>query len=239
MSEAINKAVLVSTQVAIMEQLPETGIPARSPLAHQVKNAPRTTPENPGVHLWEADLKTHLALRGNASNAAFAKGVEAATGLELPEALQSNQNGDWALSWIAPDEWLLTGPGDQALAMEMALREQLDGHYAVINVGGGQTLVRLAGPSARSVLMKSCPYDVHDRNFPVGKVVTTVLGKSQATIRRVGDDEWELVVRRSFADYVWRWLVDASQEYRLSLEQPTQGATKNRAARLQASPVEN
>lgn len=238
MSEAINKAVLVSTQVAIMEQLPETGIPARSPLAHQEQTASRTTPENPGVYLWESALKTHLALRGDANNADFAKGVEAATGLALPEMLQSNHNSDWALSWIAPDEWLLTGPGDQALAMEMTLREQLDGHYAVINVGGGQTLVRLAGPRARSVLMKSCPYDVHDRNFPVGKVVTTVLAKSQATLRRVGDDEWELVVRRSFADYVWRWLVDASQEYRLSLSQPPQGASTSRSGRTQASPVE-
>lgn len=238
MSEAINKAVLVSTQVAIMEQLPETGIPARSPLAHQKQTASRTTPENPGVYLWESALKTHLALRGDANNADFAKGVEAATGLALPEVLQSNHNSDWDLSWIAPDEWLLTGPGDQALAMEMALREQLGGHYAVINVGGGQTLVRLAGPRARSVLMKSCPYDVHDLNFPVGKVVTTVLAKSQATLRRVGDDEWELVVRRSFADYVWRWLVDASQEYRLSLSQPAQGASTSRSGRTQASPVE-
>ncbi|MCG2582656.1 MAG: sarcosine oxidase subunit gamma family protein [Marinobacter sp.] len=239
MSEAINKAVLVSTQVAIMDQLPETGIPARSPLSQHVKTASRTSPENPGVYLWESALKTHLALRGDANNADFAKGVEAATGLVLPEAMRSNHNSDWALSWIAPDEWLLTGPGDQALAMETALREQLDGHYAVINVGGGQTLVRLAGARARSVLMKSCPYDVHDHNFPVGKVVTTVLAKSQATIRRVGDDDWELVVRRSFADYIWRWLVDASQEYRLSLNPPPKSASTNRSSRTEASPVEN
>lgn len=241
MSEAINKAVLESTQIAIMDQLPKAGVPARSPLAHQTKNASRVTPENPGVYLWECALMTHLVLRGDASNADFAKGVEAATGLALPETLQSNQNSNWSLSWIAPDEWLLTGPGDQAMTMEMTLRSHLDGHYGVINVSGGQTLVRLAGPKARSVLMKSCPYDVHDRNFPVGKIVTTVLAKSQATIRRVGDDDWELVIRRSFADYVWRWLVDASQEYRLSLTQPADTATGTRTGqtRPQIKPVES
>lgn len=220
MSEAVNKAITEPTEVAIMEQLPKTDVPARSPLAHQTESLSKTTQENPGVHLWEDALKTHLALRGDADNAEFARGVEAATGLALPKQLQSNQSGEWSLGWIAPDEWLLTGPGDQAFTMETALREHLDGHYAVINLSGGQTLLRLSGPQARMVLMKSCPYDVHDRNFPVGKIVTTVLAKSQATIHRVGDEDWELVVRRSFADYVWRWLVDAGQEYRLSLGRP-------------------
>lgn len=222
MSEAVNEAAVIEPTggVAIMEQLPKTDVPARSPLAHYKQALSSTTQENPGVHLWEAALKTHLALRGDADNVDFARGVEAATGLALPERLQCHQSGEWSLSWVAPDEWLLTGPGNQAFTMELALREQLDGHYAVINLSGGQTLLRLSGPKARLVLMKSCPYDVHDRNFPVGKVVTTVLAKSQATVRRVGDEDWELVVRRSFADYVWRWLVDAGQEYRLCLGRP-------------------
>lgn len=220
MSEALNEAVAEPTGVAIMEQLPKTDVPARSPIAHHTEVLSATTLENPGVHLWEDALRTHLALRGDADNTGFARGVEAATGLALPEPLQCHQSEEWSLGWVAPDEWLLTGPGDQAFTMEMALREQLDGHYAVINLSGGQTLLRLSGPKARLVLMKSCPYDVHDRNFPVGKIVTTVLAKSQATIRRVGNEDWELVVRRSFADYVWRWLVDAGQEYRLSLGRP-------------------
>ncbi|OUC50154.1 hypothetical protein B7939_13495, partial [Eggerthia catenaformis] len=30
-------------------------------------------------------------------------------------------------------------------------------------------------------------------------------------------DTWELVVRRSFADYFWLWLQDASAEYGLQV----------------------
>jgi len=236
MSEVINKTVEDATQVAIMDQQPKVDVPARSPLAHQPGSSPKAP--NPGVYLWEEALKTHLALRGDANNADFRQGIEAATGIALPETLQSAQSGDWVLSWIAPDEWLLTGPGDQAFTMETTLRQHLSGHYAVINVSGGQTLVRVAGTEARSVLMKSCPYDVHDRNFPVGKVVTTVLAKSQATIRRVGEDDWELVVRRSFADYVWRWLMDASEEYGLQLGAPDASAQSRGHRQKQANPVE-
>ncbi|GGX57105.1 sarcosine oxidase subunit gamma [Saccharospirillum salsuginis] len=237
MSEVINKTVDEATQVAIMDQCPTADVPARSPLAHQDQSS-KVAPQNPGVFLWEDALKTHLVLRGDANNADFRQGIEAATGLDLPEALQSTQSDDWALGWIAPDEWLLTGPGDQAFAMETTLRKHLSGHYAVINVSGGQTLVRLAGPEARSVLMKSCPYDVHDRNFPIGKIVNTVLAKSQATIRRLGENDWELVVRRSFADYIWRWLMDASGEYGLHLGQPDAATAARQSNPSRANPVE-
>ena len=91
----------------------------------------------------------------------------------------------------------------------------------ISNASGGQTLVRLSGEKARAVLMKSCPYDVHDRNFPIGKVVTTVFAKSQTTLRRLDENDWELVVRRSFADYVWRWLLDASHEFGLRIVAPS------------------
>ncbi|ROT94490.1 sarcosine oxidase subunit gamma [Marinobacter sp. R17] len=215
MSEVTNTAVdtAVTPGVALMDQQPDSTVPARSPLHHVARAQTGQASANARVFIWEEALKTHLVLRGNAESAGFRDGVKAATGLDLPEALQSQSKGDWSLSWITPDEWLLVGPGDQAFTMESHLRNHLDGHYAIINVGGGQSIVRLSGAEARSVLMKSCPYDVHDRNFPVGKIVTTVLGKTQATLRRLGDSDWELVVRRSFADYIWRWLLDAAGEY--------------------------
>lgn len=221
--------------VATMDQNPTQDVPARSPL-HQQSRSPLASPNvEPGVMLWEEALKTHLVIRGDAADDAFQKGVKAATGLALPKQLSSEHNEHWALSWISPDEWLLVGPGTEAFAMELALREQLSGHYAVVNVGGGQTLVRLSGEKARAVLMKSCPYDVHDRNFPVGKVVTTVFAKSQTTLRRLGENDWELVVRRSFADYVWRWLLDASQEFDLRVGAPS--VSQKRSSTASASPV--
>ncbi len=60
-------------------------------------------------------------------------------------------------------------------------------------------------------------YDVHPSNFPVGKAVGSIFAKSQCVIRHTGEDTWELVVRRSFADYFWLWLQDASAEYGLQV----------------------
>ncbi|MEJ2741321.1 MAG: sarcosine oxidase subunit gamma family protein [Gammaproteobacteria bacterium] len=226
-----------------MDQNPTQDVPARSPLHQQSQVSLASLNVEPGITLWEEALKTHLVIRGDAADDAFQKGVKAATGLAVPTQLSSAQNEHWTLSWISPDEWLLVGPGTEAFTMELALHEQLSGHYSVVNASGGQTLVRLSGEKARAVLMKSCPYDVHDRNFPVGKVVTTVFAKSQTTLRRLDENDWELVVRRSFADYVWRWLLDASHEFGLRIAAPsasqkqTSTASEKRSSTASASAV--
>ncbi|GIZ12617.1 sarcosine oxidase subunit gamma [Pseudomonas sp. NCCP-436] len=172
-----------------------------------------------GIILREKKLLGHLVLRGDAKDAAFSGGVHKALGLELPGVLSLVSNGETSLQWLAPDEWLLIVPGGSEFEVERRLREALDGqHISVINVSGGQTLLELRGSKVRELLMKSTSYDVHPGNFPVGKAVATVFAKSQLAIRHTAEDTWELVVRRSFADYFWLWLQDASAEYGLAVE---------------------
>jgi sarcosine oxidase subunit gamma len=176
-------------------------------------------PKHAGVSLREKKLLGHLTLRGDADDAAFASAVEHATGMALPAALAVVSAGDQSLQWLGPDEWLLIVPSGTEFAVEQTLRTALDGqHISIVNVSGGQTLLELSGPNVRQVLMKSTSYDVHPSSFPVGKAVGTHFAKSQLVIRHTGEDTWELVVRRSFADYIWLWLQDASAEYGLAIE---------------------
>jgi sarcosine oxidase subunit gamma len=88
----------------------------------------------------------------------------------------------------------------------------------LVNGSGGMTVFKLRGKHVVDMLKKSTPVDLHDSEFPVGKVVSTVFAKSGAVIRRTGEAEFELVVRRSFADYIWLWIQSASQEYGLAVE---------------------
>ena len=175
--------------------------------------------KNAGITLREKKLRGHLVIRGNAKDTAFCGGVHKALGLELPSALTLVADGDTSLQWLGPDEWLLIVPGGTEFEVERRLREALaDQHISVVNVSGGQTLLELSGPKVRELLMKSSSYDVHPSNFPVGKAVGSVFAKSQLVIRHTGEDTWELVIRRSFADYFWLWLQDASAEYGLAVE---------------------
>ena len=197
---------------ALMDQRPADMSGAQSPLS-RFRWQVSSSGQNVGVVARELALLGHLILRGNVANADFVKGSAEVLGVELPSTLQSNSKGNVVVRWLAPDEWLITVPGEQTFAMESALRNRLSGHYSLVNVSGGQTLLVLSGPNAVDVLRKSCHYDVHKSSFPVGKVVGTTFAKSQCVIRRVAEQEWELVIRRSFADYLGAWIQDAAQEY--------------------------
>lgn len=207
------------TAVNVYKQRPDN-LQAQSPLHHA--GLPELVGKgNPkaGIRLREKKLRGHLTLRGDATDPAFVSGVQKALGLDLPVALTLVAEGETSLQWMSPDEWLLIVPQGEEFATETRLRDALAGlHVQVVNVSGGQTLVELSGEKVREMLMKSTPYDVHPSNFPVGKAVGTHFAKSQLVIRHTAEEVWELVVRRSFADYIWLWLQDASAEYGLAVE---------------------
>ena len=209
----------MSNSINVYQQRPAAAH-AESPLFHaELDQLVGKGPAKAGVTLREKKLLGHLTLRGDAKDSAFAGAVHQALGLELPSALMLVAAGETSLQWLGPDEWLLVVPSGTEFAVEQKLRAALDGqHISIVNVSGGQTLLELTGPKVRDVLMKSSSYDVHPSNFPVGKAVGTVFSKSQLVIRHTGEDNWELVVRRSFADYVWLWLQDASAEYGLAIK---------------------
>ncbi|MGY4533671.1 sarcosine oxidase subunit gamma [Pseudomonas sp. TE3786] len=207
------------TAINVYKQRPDAAH-AESPLFHAgLADAAGKGKASAGIQLRERKLLGHLTIRGDGHDAAFAAAIHKATGLELPGALALISSGESSLQWMGPDEWLLVVPGGTEFEAEKKLREALDGqHIQVVNVSGGQTILELTGSKVRELLMKSTSYDVHPNNFPVGKAVGTTFAKSQLVIRHTSEDTWELLVRRSFSDYFWLWLQDASQEYGLAVK---------------------
>ena len=213
MSEA---AETQSEIFAQMDQVPAAGsdVIAESPLSNFHW---KTTGAEAGVTLSEQGLAGHLVLR-SAGNSSFEAAVEKVLGMSLPGPLQSvSDDSGRVIRWTSPDEWLLTVSNSDAFSVEQQLRAEASGHYSIVNVSGGQTILMLSGDSAEMVLMKTCHYDTHESSFPVGKVVRTTFTKSGALIRRVGESEWELIIRRSFSDYLALSLQDAAGEYGLQI----------------------
>lgn len=216
MSEVKQEAATVS----YMEQLPDASIQGQSPLFHaDLATVAKSGPKTGGVTFKEEALMGHITLRLNAENADQLKAAEKALGVALPtQPLTSVEKGDVSVRWISPDEWLVIVPGLKTFEVESALHNELSGHYQVVNVSGGWTIYKLSGANVLDVLKKSTIVDVHPSVFPVGKVVSTAFAKSSAIIRRSGESEFELIVRRSFADYLWLWIQDASREFGLVVE---------------------
>lgn len=170
--------------------------------------------QNANIRIEECPLIGHFNLRMD-PNSKYRAAAEAILGARLPDApLSSTRTEDLTIFWMAPDDWLVLMPFEKAASFETEFRDAMKGHYSIVDVSGGQTVIRLAGISAREVLQKSTMIDVHPEQFPVGKVVGTSFAKSAATLTRVEEDTYDLIVRRSFAEYIWEWLCDASAEYR-------------------------
>lgn len=204
----------------VMNQLPDASIAGQSPLHHaELFKLAEHGPKTGGVCLKEKALLGHLTLRCDSSNKEQLKVVEQIMGAALPvKPLTSVENGENVMLWMSPDEWLMLIPGLKAFEIETQFRQNMPGHYSLVNSSGGSTVIELSGENVVDVLKKSTPIDFHPSEFPVGKVVSTVFAKSTATIRRTDDQTFELVVRRSFADYIWLWLQDASREYGLVIK---------------------
>lgn len=190
--------------------------PRESPLV-QCDIAGQVRFQEARVTLAERPFLGYVNLRGDPADSAFVQAVEAVLGLALP--VQPNTvagSQDRIALWLGPNEWLLMTPPDGEVELIDALRKSLtDLFAAVTDVTGGQTIISVKGPLARDLLAKGCPLDLHPRIFGPGQCAQTHIAKTAALIRpRDGEPPvFEIIVRRSFADYLWRWLEDGAAEY--------------------------
>lgn len=192
-----------------------------SPLAH------REAIECELLSLAERKFEAKLILRANADVAA--KAAEA-LGLSLPEACRFEEADGHLVGWLSPDEFLITGPegseGDLAARLAEALG---DAHHLISNVTDYYTTLAYAGPKAREGLMKLSTLDLHPRGFRQGDLKGSVFMHANAWLSQRTDDEaeggpsFDLIVRWSFADYLWCALAHSGDEWGLPEQKLRQG----------------
>jgi sarcosine oxidase, subunit gamma len=192
----------------------------RQPALGGAQLAPR------GIRLGERALGK-IDLRGQPAERAFMSGVGRVLDLLLPiePNTAATKNRVTAL-WLGPDQWLLVCPADDSALFMNSLQEALaDSHCAITDVSDGRTALSLEGPSAREVLAKGCPLDLHPRAFPPGSCAQTLVGKADVLLHLRADEpaagaSFDLYVGRSFAHYLWSWLEDAGREYGVQVDAP-------------------
>jgi len=163
--------------------------------------------------LTERPFMTLLTLRGD--GAMFHAAVERLLGVALPTASGERAvAGERVAIWMGPDEWLIQSTQDMAADLERGFREALGSqHYAVVDVSSGYTVIDIEGANVRAVLASGCPLDLHPRAFVEGQCAQTHFFKAGITLCRNGDDRFQVIVRRSFAEYGCLMLLDAAQPY--------------------------
>jgi sarcosine oxidase subunit gamma len=190
-----------------------TNVILESPLVHIDRLGKRELVVD-GRCCWldEIALLDMVTLRGGASDPAFAKAVVLATGLTLPLAANTASVGNSRqLFWLGPDEWLLKTAAGTGEVIEASLRAALVGkHFSVVQVGSGNTTFSLQGAAAADLLSRGCPLDLHARAFPDGSLAQSHIAKANVVLYCLkAQESFEITVRRSFAEYLFKWLCEA------------------------------
>ncbi|WP_051631350.1 sarcosine oxidase subunit gamma [Afifella pfennigii] len=166
-----------------------------------------------------------LRLDPAAGEAAFRQ----AAGLDLPAApLMSVVNGERAVLWLGPDEFLVVAPEAEAGELAEALAAGLaDTHHQFTEVSNYYTAILVEGPKARQALMKLTTLDLHPRAFKPGMVAGSNFGHAQAYLWLEHEEEGaarlRLYVRWSMAEYLWCALAEAGREWGVPEQEPVAG----------------
>lgn len=190
-----------------------------SPLVERIPpSGPMAPMAEAGVILGERPRYGYINLRGDVDDAGFVDAVAGETGCRLPREPNTVGTSERADAfWLGPNEWYLrTAPGEASRLIDR-LKSVLSGQHAAVNEGGsGLATFALEGPNARDVLEKGCTLDLHPRVFAEGQCAQTLLAQATVVLIATGRG-YEIIVRRSFADYMFVWLTDAADEYILAI----------------------
>ena len=154
-----------------------------------------------------------INLRGRADNTGFLAASLKVLGCEPPVTANTVvESGDYRIYWMGPDEWLIITPAGRQDELKEKLHKALNGVFsAVVDNSSGLTMLHISGENAAALLATDCPLDLHVREFKHGQCAQTRLAKAGMTLSPLAEQAgFEVIIRRSFADYLLLWLQDAA-----------------------------
>ena len=189
----------------------------RSALAHFSLNAlANQSNAGGGITLGESAHRAIINIRGDANDGAFTSAVKNATGCDLPLIANTVATaGDVRILWLGPNEWWVVGTDARRASLIDGLRRAFEGqHTNVTDVSESRTVITMTGPASRDVLARGISNDLHPRAFGPGQCAQTMVARAQVVLwRHRTEDEFHLLVRPSFANYLAEWLLDAAAEH--------------------------
>jgi sarcosine oxidase subunit gamma len=170
-------------------------------------------PRGAAPRIEEKPFHGFINLRGRSSDTRFLAALLKVLGREPPGTPNTVVDcGDNRVYWLGPDEWLIMTPAGTQGALRDKLLKALDGVFSsVVDNSSGLTTLHITGDNAVALLATDCPLDLHPREFKPGQCAQTRLARAGMTLSPLPDNAgFEVIIRRSFADYLLLWLQDAA-----------------------------
>ncbi|WP_424833223.1 sarcosine oxidase subunit gamma [Ruegeria sp.] len=144
------------------------------------------------VTLSEADAgAVHSVSPFKGKQKAVSDMLKALHGMAYPAANRATGKAGSRAVWFGPAHAILMGP-----VPDPALTE----HAAVVDQSDAWTVVRLDGAGVEDVLARVVPVDLRGAHFKRGHTARTLLFHMSASITRVGENAFQIMVFRSMAE---------------------------------------
>lgn len=151
-------------------------------------------------------------VRGDIKDGLFIDNMREILGHELPTDPNTVTVGErFIILCLGENEWLIITPENEERELIATLRNKMDGILtSFTDVSSSQCIIRVTGSHVRNVFAKGCSLDLHSRSFDVSKCAQSLIASVGVIIRQIDSTpSFELIVRRSFAEYLVNWLYDA------------------------------
>lgn len=154
--------------------------------------------------------RTIVALRLSARALNSRAGIRVA-GQWLSQSPNRWSGEDPVVCRIAPDAWWLLSSLHDVAELENAVRTACSGrHCAVTDLSDAHVSMLLEGPHAVAVLAGGCGLDFTATAFGTHACTRTRLAQLPMLLRRIAHQRFELIVDRSVAQFLFRWVCDAA-----------------------------
>ncbi|WP_168790698.1 sarcosine oxidase subunit gamma [Paraburkholderia aromaticivorans] len=199
----------VGKQTGVWQESPLVGTDALLKKHQATANATFRLNERPFLEL--------VNVRGDTRDAAFVRAFESVLGCRPPEKANTVARGNgYDVMWLGPDEWLVRSATAHDATRTAPLQAKLGAAFAgvfasAVDIGSGYTVLEISGTRTREVLSRGCPLDLHPKLFGEGQCAQSHYFKASMTLLPTGASSFDIVVRRSFADYFVKMMLDAAE----------------------------
>lgn len=146
----------------------------------------------------------------------FAELLFSNTGLRCHET-RSTFNSRFSLIEIGPCRWLLIDNDTPTSDASEVLQDLAKISY-VFEQSSAYRVFRCSGPYAEAVLQKGFFLDLNLRNFPIGSCIASHIIQILIFVTRSTEEQFDLLVPRSFAMSFLSWLKEAAAASDVGLE---------------------
>lgn len=168
------------------------------------------------INLESMDFIGKINLRLKKNDNQSYKNVSDFLGYKLPidsgEVMTSDES---RIAWLGPDEFLIQSADQKKLEIMNGIKEILHNQfYAITDVSDYYLTIRLSGKKSFEVLSKGCPLNFKEYLTKKNTCAQSYISKATVLMDRLPDKcTIDILVRWSFAEYLWNWLADSAAEF--------------------------